>query len=252
MNNEQLTAGGERIAAVILAAGASKRFLQRSSPRTGGIKKEYQKPASSKDDLTVLGMSVNAFASVPSVSCIVIAHPENDEDAARAALNTVKFPALKPEIFFVNGGPSRRASVFNALSLLASYPPRYVLIHDGARPWVTPSLIGNIAEAVKIHGAVIPLLPLTETPKELSAENDGKGPVIISRHLKRASTGLAQTPQAFTFQEILRAHEKAAASVPEDGEFTDDAEIWDRFCGQVAAISGDPVNRKITFPEDLN
>jgi 2-C-methyl-D-erythritol 4-phosphate cytidylyltransferase len=143
---------------------------------------------------------------------------------------------------FVNGGESRRASVFNALLLLPQYNPSYVLIHDGARPWVTASLINNTLESVKKHGAVIPLLPVTETPKEY-----GSG--FVTSHLKRVNTGTAQTPQGFKFPEILYAHQKAAEIT--GGEFTDDAEIWGKFCGPVAVIKGEPENRKITFREDI-
>jgi 2-C-methyl-D-erythritol 4-phosphate cytidylyltransferase/2-C-methyl-D-erythritol 4-phosphate cytidylyltransferase/2-C-methyl-D-erythritol 2,4-cyclodiphosphate synthase len=225
----------------------------------GGIKKEYQK-LDSAESLTVLGAAVRAFASVSSVKIIVIAVPppscgEDTEAAAREALPHELLASAEPKIVFVNGGKTRRASVFNALSMLAAYGPRYVLIHDGARPWVSPSLIENIIEEVKKHGAVIPLLPLTDTPKECDAplresKQDGETQaVLITRHLKRANTGIAQTPQAFKFPEILRAHEKAAEV--EDEEFTDDAEIWGRFCGSVAVIPGSPENRKITFPEDI-
>jgi len=231
------------IAAVICAAGASVRM--------GGVKKEFERlnPAHS---LTVLGSAVSAFAAVPSVQTIVIAVNENCEAAAREALPPEYLTAQKPEVLFVNGGKTRRASVFNALSMLAPRSPSYVLIHDGARPWVSPSLVENIIAAVKKHGAVIPVLPLTETPKECEKQGDV---VFIKTHLKRANTAAAQTPQAFSFPEILRAHEKAAEQFNsvelEDEEFTDDAEIWGRFCGQVAVIPGSPENRKITFPEDI-
>ena len=237
-------------AAVICAAGASVRM--------GGIKKEYQKlkPEMTHNGgggLTVLGAAVSAFASAASVQIIVIAVPENGEAAAREALPPEYLAAQEPKVLFVNGGKTRRASVFNALSFLTPYNPRYVLIHDGARPWVRASLIENIIEEVKKYGAVIPLLPLTDTPKECDApweiQPGGETPpVFIKNHLKRANTGIAQTPQAFKFPEILRAHKKAAL-VQED--FTDDAEIWGRFCGQVAVIPGSPENRKITFPEDF-
>ena len=239
------------VAAVICAAGASARM--------GGIKKEYQK-LDGAESFTVLEAVVRAFASVSSVKIIVIAVPpplcgEDTEAAAREALPQEFLTSAEPKIVFVNGGKTRRASVFNALSLLAAYSPRYVLIHDGARPWVSHSLIENIIVEVKKHGAVIPLLPLTDTPKECDAplreyKQDGETQtVLITRHLKRANTGIAQTPQAFKFPEILRAHERAAEV--EDEEFTDDAEIWGRFCGSVAVISGSPENRKITFPEDI-
>ncbi|MCL1954530.1 MAG: 2-C-methyl-D-erythritol 4-phosphate cytidylyltransferase [Brevinematales bacterium] len=104
---------------------------------------------------------------------------------------------------------------------------------------------------------LFPLLPVTETPKEINAPlwslseqcKSANKAVLITRHLKRANTGAAQTPQCFKFPEILNAHEKAAIFT--DEEFTDDAEIWGRFCGDVAAIQGEAENRKITFAEDL-
>jgi 2-C-methyl-D-erythritol 4-phosphate cytidylyltransferase/2-C-methyl-D-erythritol 4-phosphate cytidylyltransferase/2-C-methyl-D-erythritol 2,4-cyclodiphosphate synthase len=229
----------DRTAVVICAAGKSSRM--------GGIKKEYQKLDGS--NLTVLGSSVRTFASVQSIGIIVIAVPADEEDAARESLPQECLPAFGQKILFVTGGPSRRASVFNALSFLEAYNPCYVLIHDGARPWVSPSLVEKIVEEVKKHDAVIPLIALTETPKECNAPLSQERAVFIESHLKRANTGTAQTPQAFAFLRILRAHEKAASL--EGEEFTDDAEIWGKFCGPVAAIPGEPENRKITFPQDI-
>jgi 2-C-methyl-D-erythritol 4-phosphate cytidylyltransferase len=236
------------IAVVICAAGASSRFKLKGSP---ACKKEYQKLSNGN---TVLGTAVSTFASVPSVRVIVISIHENDENAVRAALPANLLTSEKPKILFVTGGSTRKNSVFNALRLLTDFNPDYALIHDGARPWVSPLLIENIITAVKKHNAVIPLLPLTDTPKECEspfetqADNDASA-VFIKNHLKRKNIGIAQTPQAFKFPEILEAH-KQAANV-ETEEFTDDAEIWGRFYGQVAVICGEPENRKITFPEDL-
>ena len=218
----------------------------------GGIKKEFQR-LNPPFPLTVLGSAVSAFAAVPSVQTIVIAVNENCEDEARRALSPEHISAQRPEVLFVKGGNCRRASVFNALCALLPYNPCYVLIHDGARPWVSPSLIEKLIEKVKKHQAVIPLLPITETPKECDSSLDEhitrEEDVFIKTHLKRANTGVAQTPQAFKFPEILHAHEKAAEA--DDEDFTDDAEIWGRFCGPVAVILGSPENRKITFPEDF-
>lgn len=239
-----------RTAAVICAAGSSSRM--------GGIKKEYQKLKSagiSADikEITVLGASVRAFAAVPSVEIIVIVICANTETAAREAVPPEFLTAERPKLFFTNGGKTRRASVFNALSFLSAHSPRYVLIHDGARPWVSPLLVENIIEGVKKYGAVIPLLPLTDTPKECDAPFEfgsafPQKSAFVKTHLKRANTGIAQTPQGFRFPEILCAHEKAACV--EDEEFTDDAEVWGRFCGPVAVIAGSQENKKITFPED--
>lgn len=238
---------GRTIAVVITAAGASRRM--------GGIKKEYRPLGDGRVDadgrpLTVLGSAVLAFASSPDIEYIVITVPNNPEMGeirARTAL-----PALpdtltrKPKILFVPGAATRRASVHHALALLAAYEVDYVLIHDGARPWVEPPLIKLIIEEVLIRKAVIPVIPLVETPKEIDADG------VITRHLPRASIVSAQTPQAFAFSEILSAHELAAREELETGrEFTDDAEVWENFVGPVYTVPGDPGNKKITFPEDL-
>jgi len=239
------------IAAVICAAGSSSRM--------GGTKKEYLPLPGASDSLTVLGAAVSAFAAVPEIRTIVIAVPEEPETGEAAARNALSHEILNgtsPTVRFVTGGKTRCASVFNALRALADDAPNYALIHDGARPWISPALIERVIKGVKQYRAIIPLLPLTETPKETDSPLDGFvgcdscGPVFIKRHLKRGFTGSAQTPQAFAFPEILAAHEKAAA---QDGrEFTDDAEVWAEFCGPVAVIPGEIGNRKITFKEDLS
>ena len=242
------------ISAVICAAGVSKRM--------GGVKKEYRLLPGSC--LTVLGAAVSTFASVPSIDVIVIAVPDDSETGEAAARNAIPPELLagknSPPVKFVCGGKNRQASVFNALTELSTSPPGYVLIHDGARPWVSPGLIGHIIAEVKNHGAVVPIVPLTETPKELeipkhptpnSLLRQSRTPTI-KRHLKRSAVGVAQTPQAFAFNGIFAAHKEAALKEDTEGvEFTDDAEIWAAFCGSVAAVPGEPENRKITFPEDL-
>ncbi|MDR3303231.1 MAG: 2-C-methyl-D-erythritol 4-phosphate cytidylyltransferase [Treponema sp.] len=232
------------VAAVISAAG--------SSTRMGGVKKEYRTLGTDDEGepLTVLGAAVAAFAAIPRISLIVIAVPPRAEDGEFAARKSLPARLLvsdaRPRILFVPGGSTRRLSVHHALALLAAYQPDYVLIHDGARPWVSGDLIDRIIDAALVHKAVIPLLPLIETPKEID-ENS-----FVSRHLKRARVGTAQTPQAFAFPQILAAHDKAAErELREHIDYTDDAEVWGAFVGSVAVIPGAPENRKITFPEDL-
>jgi 2-C-methyl-D-erythritol 4-phosphate cytidylyltransferase len=238
-------------AAVICAAGTSSRM--------GGIKKEYRPLPGSAGGLTVLGAAVSVFAAVPEITTIVIAVPANPETGEAAAKNALSQEIFEektgPAIYFIPGGATRSVSVFNALVSLAARPvtPGYVLIHDGARPWVSVALVRRVIEAVKTHQAVIPLMPLTETPKETDTplDNQNTGTVFIKQHLKRAAVGTAQTPQAFAFPEILAAYEKAAEQIGKLHLYTDDAEIWASCYGAVAAIPGEPENRKITFAEDL-
>jgi 2-C-methyl-D-erythritol 4-phosphate cytidylyltransferase len=203
--------------------------------------------------LTVLGSAVSAFADCARVGLIVITTPPDADDGEYAARKSLPQRLLRqecPKIIFVPGGSSRRISVHHALSTLAAYGPDYVLVHDGARPWVKARLIDRVIDAVMLHDAVIPAVQSAETPKEV----DGG---FVKRHLRRASVVLAQTPQGFAFNRLLAAHEKAAERELQGREagvlveYTDDAEIWGEFEGPVAVIEGDLSNRKITFPEDI-
>ncbi|AEF80561.1 IspD/TarI family cytidylyltransferase [Leadbettera azotonutricia] len=240
------------IAAIIMSAG--------SSTRMGGVKKEYQALGPScLDDkgkpLTVLGSAIQAFSACPRIGPIVVAIPpgESSEKAAKASLPSSLLDRLLAEnrIHFVPGGVTRRASVHKALSFLESLHPQYVLIHDGARPWISGSLIEQIIDAAIQYKAVVPALPIVETPKELEAAGLNEA-AFIKRHLRRSTIVAAQTPQAFAFPAILRAHEKAAErGAREDFDYTDDAEVWAEFEGKVVAITGEPENRKITFPGDI-
>ena len=240
------------VAAIISAAGSSSRM--------GGSKKEYL--YLEEKSLTVLGATLYSFASCPRIGTIIITVPpgsEKDETAAREAIPAEYLCGQgRNLVLFVPGGPTRRVSVHNALSELEPHKPTHVLIHDGARPWVTQELIERIIDASVKFGAAIPALPLTETPKEvgffpeMANHSDSPEAGFIKRHLKRAELWGAQTPQGFKFPEILRAHEKAREREErEHFAYTDDAEVWGEFLGQVAVIRGDPANRKITYPEDL-
>ena len=239
---------GAVFAAIITAAGSSSRM--------GGVKKEFLPLPG--EGLSVLGKTVLAFVSIKCLQTIVITVPpgESGERLARTALpprllarpgtmHTAAPDAPPPHFMFVPGAKTRRGSVHHGLSLLAAYRPDYVLIHDGARPWVSVALIRRVMDAAAAHGAAIPLFPLTDTPKEI----DENG--FIIRHLRRSATGGAQTPQGFRFPEILAAHEKAAEAELAGREFTDDAEVWGEFVGPVASVPGEKANKKITYTEDL-
>ena len=250
-----MQATGISFAAVISAAGSSSRM--------GGAKKEYLPLV--PGGMTVLGAAVAAFASCPEIGTIVVAVRPGEESGEAAAKIPAELLAACRRLFFIPGGSTRRISVHNALSFLEQFHPTHVLIHDGARPWVKRDLIERCMEAVIRYGAVIPALPLTETPKELHTlgpcpelgpkepgTSELEEPAFIKRHLRREGICTAQTPQGFSFPEILAAHEKAAEREEKEGvEYTDDAEVWGEFVGRVAVIPGDPENRKITYPEDI-
>ena len=152
------------------------------------------------------------------------------------------------KIILTSGADTRQASVFNALIKLEEIKEKYqedfkyVLIHDGARPWVSPELIKNVCSSVKKHEAVVPGYQAVDTQK--IADKSGK----ITQHLKRSSVYSVQTPQGFNFEKILEAHKNAAGN---GKEYTDDSEIYVEFAGDVFICTGEVSNKKITFKEDI-
>jgi 2-C-methyl-D-erythritol 4-phosphate cytidylyltransferase len=242
-----------RIAAVITAAGSSTRFGGTDGPPA--VKKEYRLlPGHTDRDgqpLTVLGAAVSAFFYAARVSQIVVTVPCNREDAEREARAALP-EAVLPGTAFVRGGETRRDSVYRALRYLqANSPCDYVLIHDGARPWVSPAVINAVIEAAIAWKAAVPVLPVVDTPKVL-APVSGQGAALsgfIEQHPRRETIVCAQTPQGFAFEPLLKAHTKTARR---GVELTDDAGVWSYAWpkDKVAAVPGDKANRKITFPED--
>ena len=191
--------------------------------RMSGQKKEFLPLPSSLGQLTVLGSAVTAFASCTEIGSIVIAIKEGEEDIARSCLPR-ELQGSQGKIIFTIGGPSRRSTVHKALLCLKEIEPTHVLVHDGARPWVSLNLIKQIIKASILNGAVIPVLPLVETPKELKTPGLRNDIGFIERHLRRESLYTAQTPQGFAYPDFLKAQEKAAEKEASDSiEYTDDA-----------------------------
>ena len=222
-----------KIAVIICAAGSSSRM-------GGTIKKEYLP----LENGTVLSNSTVKFIKTINPDVLAITIPVNGQkDAERALFSDKSIKEMAKELLFVEGGKSRQESVFNALKTLNALPvqPDYVLIHDGARPFVTDKIITDTLQAAIKYGAAVPGLTPTDTQKML----DEKG--FISQHLTRSKMTAVQTPQAFKFNELFSSHQKAQ----NDGtEYTDDTEIWDKYCGKVKNVPGDICNIKITYPDD--
>jgi 2-C-methyl-D-erythritol 4-phosphate cytidylyltransferase len=218
-----------RWAAVVTAAGASTRM--------GGTKKEFR----SLDGLPVLVLAVRPFLA--GARRVVVTLPPGRLPEAAALLS----PHLDlSAIALVEGGATRQESVRRGLLALADDPPDLVLIHDGARPWLSARLLARVLAATERHDACVPVLEASEAVKEIDPAAGAAA--FVRRHLPRHAIALAQTPQGFAYRGILAAHEKARA---EGLSFVDDAEVYARFAGPVAWVPGDSANRKITFVEDL-
>ena len=142
------------------------------------------------------------------------------------------------------GGATRQASVHAGLEALATgEKPDIVLIHDAARPFVTPEVISRAIGAAGRTGAAVPAIAVTDTIKLTSEHGD------VEATPDRARLRIAQTPQAFRFDVILDAHRRAAREGRSD--FTDDAALAEWAGLTVATFEGDPANMKLTTPEDF-
>ncbi len=141
----------------------------------------------------------------------------------------------------VAGGEHRSESVANALSLCAS---ELVVVHDAARPLVTPGLIDAVVEELAAEeeaAGVIAAAPVTDTIKQAS---DGGQ---VERTLDRAGLWAVQTPQAFRAKAL-----REALSDPDSLPYaTDDAMLVERRGGRVLIHSAPPDNIKVTTPFDL-
>lgn len=234
-NSEQNT-----ICVIITAAGSSTRM-------GGSVKKEYLPLGEG----TVLSSSVKAFEEASknpehpfTISHLIItvpAVPSGKQDASRAVEPFVNLPA--PPVY-VTGSDTRQKSILNALEYVAQSGdlPKYVLIHDGARPFISPEVIQNVIFGTIECGAAAPGINPTDTIKEI--DQDG----FIVKHLERSQLTAIQTPQGFVFEKLYDAHKKAAA---DSREYTDDSEIWGKYVGPVKLVEGNPKNIKITYAQDL-
>jgi 2-C-methyl-D-erythritol 4-phosphate cytidylyltransferase len=217
-----------RCAAIVTAAGASARM-------GGAGKKEYR----SLDGVPVLARALSVFLSSAEFSRVVVTVPPGDIPRACDVLG----PHLcRERVRLVEGGATRQKSVALALRTLGEAPPAFVLIHDAARPWVDASLVERVLVGAERFGACLPAVEVWEAVKQTGESG------LIARHFPRHTIRLAQTPQGFSFPEILRAHDMAESR---NVLCADDAELYDLFVGPVAWVEGDRRNRKITWPEDL-
>lgn len=186
----------------------------------------------------VLHHTIEAFLNAPYVDLIQTVIHCDDQALYHQATEGL---SILPPVF---GGESRQQSVMNGLEALSQHEPDIVLIHDAARPFITSQHIEDVIVEASHHGAVIPVLPVVDTVKQIS-ENK------ITKTIDRSSLARAQTPQAFRYKLIYMAHRKMANRADNDRNLTDDSSIAEA-CGiKVLTIPGEEGNFKITTREDV-
>ena len=188
-------------------------------------------------DRSILERSVAAFVSHDRVDDVIVVLPDA---LAAAPPDWLTVSGVR----VVAGGTRRQDSVANAFDRVRPESD-VILVHDAARPFVSPELISRSIDAAAEHGAAIAALPASDTVKRV--DGDGAGTVIVET-IPRASVYLAQTPQAFQ-REIL----SAAVALGRTGvDATDEAMLAERAGHRVHVVEGDPANLKITTARDLD
>jgi len=214
------------VAALIVAAGRGVRSGQE-------IPKQYVPIAGEP----VLRRSIQALQACPLVGPVqVVIHPQ-DEPLYRAAVDGLQ--AILPP---VDGGETRQNSVFRGLKALQDTAPDIVLIHDGARPFVTRNLVERVVGGVSADEGAVPALPVADTLRR--ADGD-----VLGETVSRDRLQAMQTPQGFPFAAILKAHRDAQAGGRDD--LTDDAALFQIAGHAVRMVAGERNNIKLTQPGDF-
>jgi 2-C-methyl-D-erythritol 4-phosphate cytidylyltransferase len=202
----------------------------------GGVKKEYRIIS----DKPVLVHSILPFFSSGLFYKLVVTVPETDIEFIEEMIA----PYIDQEkIHCIRGGRTRQESVYFALKAFEKSPPDYILIHDGARPWIRKNLIYRVLEGTLEYGACIPVTEVPDALKEIDEEG------IIIKSLSRKTVKGGQTPQGFLYGNLLKAHILARK---QNREALDDAEVYSLLFHPVVTVPGDTKNRKITYSHDIH
>lgn len=224
------------VTAIVLAAGKGTRV-------GGEIPKQYMEVAGNP----LLYYCLDSFEKSSVSDVVIVADPSMaetcDEIVSRYGFGKVSV--------VISGGSERYFSVLNALRALSIRPesPDYVLIHDGARPYITPAGINTLIDEVSRFGAVVAAAPANDTIKITDQEG------FVLSTTDRSVTWQVQTPQCFLFNDIFEAYEKVVAPLEgsRDISITDDSMVFEQaFPGRkVKLLDLGAENGKITTAQDL-
>jgi 2-C-methyl-D-erythritol 4-phosphate cytidylyltransferase len=216
----------ERTEAIIVAAGQGLRL--------GG---EVAKWIRVLGDKPLFAHAVAAFELVSDIDRLILVVPAGEVETGWHWIHKFKFTKVEA---VVPGGRERGDSVQEGLRVVAPNT-RWIAIHDGARPFVSPELIKRVLEAAWARGAAIPAVRLADTIKEVL------GTRVVGT-IPRDQLRGAQTPQVFARDRITEAYRRAA----EEGlSATDDAELVQQFTpGEIEIVEGDEDNFKVTTVSD--
>ena len=224
----------DKVAAICLAAGQGKR-----------MESEVQKQYLLIDDKPVLYYALKSFQESPVEEVVLVVGVGEEAYCKKEIVDRYGFDKVKT---IVPGGKERYHSVYHGLMALKE--ANYVLIHDGARPFLNQEIIQRCIEGAKEYKACVAGMPVKDTIKLADKEQN------IESTPERSKVWMIQTPQAFEYSLIKEAYVKLveleqmgkSTSIP----VTDDAMVIEYFMNKkVHLVYGSYENIKITTPEDM-
>ena len=198
----------------------------------------------------VLMRTLDTFHACDSSIQIILVLPRDHQEYWRELCALYSFTVPHR---IADGGATRFHSVQSGLALVDA-PEALVAVHDGVRPFVSHEVISRCYADAEAHGAVVPVIPVVETVRQLIREEEAEGE---ARHLEvivnsksvtvdRNAYRLVQTPQTFRATLLRRAYKQ-----PYTDTFTDDASVVEALGEAVTLVDGNRENIKLTTPFDL-
>lgn len=214
---------GHKVGAIVVAAGGSRRMA--------GVDKIFA-PLRGRP---LVSYCLEALHDTPEVDAIVLVLSSRNIEQGQRLVREYGWSKV---VEVCQGGERRRDSVAVGLSRLVDFG--WIVVHDGARPFVTPGLVSRGLAEARDTGAAVAGVPVSDTIKLAD------GGRFVKETLRRDGLWAIQTPQVFRRQLLAEAHDTLA------GEFTDDAAMVERVGGKVRIYSGSSDNIKVTTPDDLS
>ena len=222
VNEALCSSAATSVGAVIVAAGESRRMQ--------GIDKIFHP----LDGIPIVWHSILALQSHPSVVDVILVTSRSNFERAEELIGTQGYQG---SVRVCEGGERRQDSVLQGLKTLKEC--ELVVVHDGARPFISGELVDRgIATALR-SGAAIAAVPVKDTIKA----SDGDG--VVTRTIPRDRLWAIQTPQVFRTSLLEEAHRRVTETV------TDDASMVEAIGHPVQLFLGSYYNIKVTTPEDL-
>ncbi len=210
------------VGVAVLAAGNSRRMH--------GVDKLFARIAGAP----LLAHCLESFNASSQVGQIVIAASESSIGAIQGLTDEYQIHKVRS---IVEGGARRQDSVLNALRELEGC--EIVLVHDGARPFVDGDMISRAVETALASGAACAAVPVKDTIKVVGDD------MMVVKTPERSSLWAAQTPQAFRYDLLFRAHREVT------NDATDDAAMVEALGHPVKLFRGSYENMKVTTPDDI-